>query len=358
MTRQALVAIEAGRQAPSTPLALQLAHALGTTVEALFSLEGLPVSLVARPGPADRLSVGERVVLGQVAAQWVAHRAPWDGTSSADAVVDSASSKAGLCVRPFDAPSNYAGNAFVAGCAPVLGALRDRVSRRFTDAAVHWLLSSSGRALDALAANLVHVAGIHLSAGADRTEGEGASTEATHAAEVRRRFPKRRMLLIRLIGWVQGIVVGPGNPLGIRSVSDLLRPGLRIARRQPDAGASQLLSSLLSAQGLSSGDLSGPVADSHTDVARFVLSGAADAGIAVEGVARATGLGFVPLQEEGFDLVVPAESAEVAPVSTVLGALDDARFRAELGHFPGYDPSQTGHARTLDAAEGARHARR
>jgi putative transcriptional regulator len=41
-TRKSINAIEMGHMVPSTILALKLAHALGVTVEELFSIETLP----------------------------------------------------------------------------------------------------------------------------------------------------------------------------------------------------------------------------------------------------------------------------------------------------------------------------
>ena len=40
VSRQTIVAVEKGNYNPSVELALRLAHALGTTVEELFALEG------------------------------------------------------------------------------------------------------------------------------------------------------------------------------------------------------------------------------------------------------------------------------------------------------------------------------
>jgi putative molybdopterin biosynthesis protein len=81
-----------------------------------------------------------------------------------------------------------------------------------------------------------------------------------------------------------------------------------------------------------------------------VRCGAADAGVAIESVALAAGLGFVPLTEERFDLVVPASVAESAPVSRLLESLDDPAFKTEMGHLPGYDADLVGHVTTVEAA--------
>jgi molybdate-binding protein len=138
--------------------------------------------------------------------------------------------------------------------------------------------------------------------------------------------------------------------LGIRSGADLLRPGLRIARREPGSVAHKLLIDLLAAEGVESPVLSGPIAAGHADVATLVAYGAADIGVAIEGVALASGLGFVPMVAERFDLVVPGDIADASPVARLLETLDDPHFRTDAANLPGYDTEICGHVTTLEAA--------
>jgi molybdate-binding protein len=91
-------------------------------------------------------------------------------------------------------------------------------------------------------------------------------------------------------------------------------------------------------------------AGDHEQVARLVACGAADAGIAIESVALAAGLGFVPLSEERFDLALPAERAAEPAVARILDALGDAAFRREVARLPGYDISLTGQTSLTEAA--------
>jgi molybdate-binding protein len=231
-------------------------------------------------------------------------------------------------------------NVLVAGCAPLLANLAHRVGEGSVDARATWIPASSHRALDLLEAGMVHIAGLHLSDGKSRETNEHA---------VRRRFPGRRMLVVNLTRWRQGFVVAARNPLGIRDAADLLRPGVRVVGREPGTGADELFARLLAGGPGGQPDFSGPVAEGHLDVARRVHCGAADAGVAIESAALAWGLGFVPLVEERFDLVIPASIAETPPVSRFLDTLDDPGFRAEAASLPGYDTSISGHASTLEA---------
>jgi len=348
VSRQAIIAIEGGRQVPSTSLGLRLARALRCSVEDVFTLSaasGLSARLApsvpdARPvaGPRGKEA---RVAVGEVAGKWVAHRLPPDPTISADGVVAAEVSARTGVVRPLADTDQLRRNVIVSGCAPVLGALVQRVGRRFVDARATWIPASSRRSLELLETGLVHVAGIHLSR---ETSGED------NVETIRARFPRERMLAINLTRWRQGLVVAPGNPLAIRNGAGVLRRGLRLARREEGSAAHKLLSVLLAREGVDHPTLSGPYAAGHAEVAQLVRCGAADFGVAIESVALAAGLGFVPLAEERFDLVVPATMAETAPVSRLLQALEDPAFKTEMAHLPGYDTELVGHVTTVEAA--------
>ena len=349
VSRQAIIAIEASRQVPSTSLALQLARALRCGVEEIFSLsasEGLSVRLAPpeRPsGPPDRgeRSDGTRVAVGEVDGRWIAHPLPADPTLAADGIVARGITNRTAIVRPLVALDQLRGNVLVSGCAPVLASLAQRVGRRSADARATWLPAGSKRSLDLLEAGLVHVAGVHFAGG-------GAGEDNVEV--VRRRFAGQRMLVINLIRWRQGLVVPPGNPLAVRTAAALLRPGIKLARREEGAAAHKLLATLLAREGVEKPVLSGPLAGGHAEVAQLVRCGAADVGVAIEGVALAHGLDFVPLTEERFDLVVRAEAAETVPVSRLLDTLDDEAFRTEVAHLPGYDVGIVGHVITVEAA--------
>lgn len=325
VTRQAIIAIEAGRQIPSTRLALLLARALGCGVEDLFALaphEAIRARLTQPP------TSGGRVILGSVRGRWVAHPVGLDATNPADGVLLDDG-----WVRPLGDLAGLEHAALVAGCAPLLALLAAQVGRRYHAARTAWLPTSSGRALDLLADGLVHIAGLHF-------VGEGANR-----AEVARRFGDRPMHVVNLTRWRQGLVVPAGNPRALYGLEDLTRPGLRFARRSPGAGATKLVQAAL-------GDATpavGPHAQGHAEVAALVRVGAADVGVAIESVALAAGLGFVPLSEERFDLVVPDDLFDTPPVQRLLDALHGSRFRADASLLPGYDLSLTGDAVVVGA---------
>ncbi len=81
---------------------------------------------------------------------------------------------------------------------------------------------------------------------------------------------------------------------------------------------------------------------SHAEVAEAVASGAADVGPGILAVARALELDFLPLQEERYDLVIPAEFLNTAPVQAMLDIAVSFPFQTELEALGGYDSSRTG----------------
>jgi len=346
VSRQAIVAIETGKSVPSTVLGLRIARSLRSRVEDLFSLSseaGIAVRLAPAEGPPDTeptASGGARVALGEVGDRWAAHRLPQDASVAADGLIAADASGRTAVVRPLADLAQLRRNVLVAGCAPLLGGLARRIGDA-PDARATWLPAGSTRALELMKDGFIHVAGVHF--------GESAPGE-NNASRTRRALPGTRALLIALTRWRLGLVVPTGNPLGIRSGSDLLRPGLRLARREEGSGARKLLMSLLAAEGVQRSTLPGPIAAGHAEVAQLVRCGAADVGVAIEGVALAAGLGFVPLVEERFDLVVRANLADWAPVSRLLETLDDPGFRADAAQLPGYDVESCGHVITLEAA--------
>ena len=69
---------------------------------------------------------------------------------------------------------------------------------------------------------------------------------------------------------------------------------------------------------------------SHNAVAVAVAQGRADWGVAIDTVAAHYGLGFIPMQEEQYDFIVPATRLERPAVRAFRALLDDAQVRNEL----------------------------
>jgi putative molybdopterin biosynthesis protein len=327
LTRQSIGAIEAGRAMPAVDVAMRLGQALGCTVEELFgatAIESVVPELTARAGDG-------RLALGHIAGRWVSYPLLGDGMRiSADAITTSPGRGVELLRPVVEARDNL----IMMGCVGALGLLADRLNTRPGAGRFLWLGRSSTAALEALAADHTHVAGVHLT---DDRSGEA------NVPDVRRHAIPATIVLTTLGGWEAGLVAAAGNPKRIRGVADLGRRGLRIAAREPGSGARRLLERELLRAGLSRqlADAAHVVVQGHLAVADAVALGAVDVGVATRDVAILHGLHFVPLAEERVDLATPLAMIDDPRVQRLFNAMTAAPFRRELRAL-GYDVSRCG----------------
>ena len=143
----------------------------------------------------------------------------------------------------------------------------------------------------------------------------------------------------------QGLVVASGNPRGLASAADLA--GVRFIPRQPEAGSHLLLLHLLGEAGIETDAVAmlDPPARTEADVALHVLEGRADAGLAVETVARMHRLDFIPLFRERYDLLVWRREYFEPPMQRLLAFCASAAFRQRATEIGGYDLSGHGSVR-------------
>jgi excisionase family DNA binding protein len=188
-----------------------------------------------------------------------------------------------------------------------------------------------GTSLDGIAkmaAGEAALAGLHVRRGEDYNVSAAAEALAGHD--------------VALIRWAvrrQGLVVAAGNPLGLGSLADLAAKGARVVLRQPGAGSRLLFEDLLAAHGLAVGQLRQAVhpALTETEIGLSILEDAADAGLAVESVARTLRLDFVPLAEERFDLIVHRAAYFEPAVQALLAFARTPEFTAKAQALGGYD---------------------
>jgi putative molybdopterin biosynthesis protein len=72
---------------------------------------------------------------------------------------------------------------------------------------------------------------------------------------------------------------------------------------------------------------------SHNAVAAAVAQGRADWGVAIDTVARQYGLGFIPLQEEQYDFIVPMTRLQRPAVQAFCALLEDVQIREQLARL-------------------------
>jgi molybdate-binding protein/DNA-binding transcriptional regulator YhcF (GntR family) len=170
------------------------------------------------------------------------------------------------------------------------------------------------------------------------------ATDRYNAPFVRRLLPGRRVALLTLAYRRQGLILPPGNPLGIASLQDLARPGLRFANRQPGSGTRVWLDAALRRLGVDATRLSGYDHGrlTHSEVARAVAEGQADVGLGLETAALSFGLDFILLLTEPYDLVIPAENLALASIQRLRSWLGSADARLALDALGGYQTDHTG----------------
>ncbi|MBU3693480.1 MAG: LysR family transcriptional regulator [Rhodocyclaceae bacterium] len=148
----------------------------------------------------------------------------------------------------------------------------------------------------------------------------------------------RSHVLARLVTRAQGLMLAPGNPLGIHGVADLVRPGVRFINRQEGSGTRALLDGMLEMLNLDPASLSGyaDIEFTHAAVAAHVASGQVDAGFGVEAAAARFGLDFIPLATERYVLAMTRETAQQKPAQRLLAILAGQRFADSVSELAGY----------------------
>jgi putative molybdopterin biosynthesis protein len=189
--------------------------------------------------------------------------------------------------------------------------------------------------LIALRRGEAHLAGSHLL---------DEATGGYNISYIRRYLPDMPVMLVNLVGRVQGLILPPGNPKGIYRLEDVARQDVSFVNRQRGSGTRVLLDYQLRGLGISPEQVRGYQREEYTHlaVASAVKGGSADTGLGVLSAARAMGLDFVPLLNEQYDLVIPKVHYEIELLQPLLALLHDSDFRQEVNDLGGYDTSKMG----------------
>jgi putative molybdopterin biosynthesis protein len=163
-----------------------------------------------------------------------------------------------------------------------------------------------------------------------------------NAPFVRHLFPDRSMDMVTLAYRTQGLIVAAGNPKGVRSASDLAQSGLRFINRNPGSGTRLWLDGELERLGILPESIDGyeTIVNTHTECARAIASGQADAALGLQTSALQFNLDFIPLFEERYDLVLPQEQENV--LAPLLDYIQTSTFRQETSTLSGYTTTHSG----------------
>lgn len=214
-----------------------------------------------------------------------------------------------------------------------------RRARPTLDLALEYAGSLGG--LIALARGEADLAGAHL-----RDMGD----DDYNLDYVRHILPGQPVALVTLGARLLGLMVAPGNPRHIVNLDDLGRTDVAVINRQPGSGTRVWFDRRLRDLGIEPQAVPGydRETNTHLGVAQAVLAGEADAGPGVYAAARATGLDFVPLERERYDLVLLATRLDQPAMQTLLDVLRGLAFRDEVAVLGGYDMSLTGQVRIVN----------
>lgn len=217
---------------------------------------------------------------------------------------------------------------------PLLQAMMLRLPSVVGNKALYsYSVTGSRMGLSLLSQGHADVAAIHW--------GRAEESRLRHPGLVRQFSHYRQWVLIHAFKRTQGLIVG--SDFEQYEADNLPMHRMRWAIRQEGAGSQRFLQEWLSGQQMQESDLNVSVqAFSEREMASMICRGEADIGPGSLSAAREYGLGFIPVCEEAFDLVVPRSvyfRGLFQQLFTYMQSKEGRELAASLG---GYDLSECG----------------
>lgn len=322
ISRTAVSAIEGQRLVPSVAAALALARVFETTVEDLF-------------GTADEQSAETGWAWSPPKPEWRYWQAEIDGRVLLYPI-ESSGSTASLPHDGWGDPtaasvdrSPLAQKTLVVACCDPAAGLLSTLYAKTTGFRLVAIPRSSQQALNLLSQGLVHAAGLHLS-----TDGEDRN-----AAAVKAKLGESYTLL-RVATWQEGVAIAAGQK--ITSIRSAVKSRLRWIGREAGSGARQCLDELLPNR-----TAIRRIAHDHRGVAEAIRSGWADAGVCLRLTCEESGLQFLSLREEYFELCFSRNSESDPRIQALIRVVRSEEYRRLLADLPGYGTAQSGEARGI-----------
>jgi len=223
---------------------------------------------------------------------------------------------------------------------PLLDELSELMRVKYGDISMGSSHVGSMGGMMALRRGEAHAAGTHLL---------DEATGGYNASFVKRYFPKGGVRLVECVMRSQGIMLRPGNPMGVAGVADLARGGLRYVNRQKGSGTRVLIDYLCRKDGVDTSKIYGYNREefTHTSVAALIAADSADAGLGVYSSAKLYGLDFLPVCDEQYDLLIPDYAWDTHMVQKLLETLRSDEFRERLDSLGGYKTVHPGTVREI-----------
>lgn len=193
----------------------------------------------------------------------------------------------------------------------------------------------SRKNLQALAQGRCMLAGVHMPLGA---------IGRAMLADFHRVMPAPQAWALRVMERTQGLIVAPGNPLGLSGLADLVRSKASFINRQANSGTRALFDALLHEAGLAPTAVRGYGHEelTHFAVAAAVAAGAVDAAFGLQAAAQRLGLDFVPIARERYFFVCRDELLQTPPLAALIDTLRSPAFTAICESLGGYSTEDVG----------------
>lgn len=230
---------------------------------------------------------------------------------------------------------------FVGSHDPAISRLAAYFHENFSNYHLSVQFSGSLGGLIALAEHRADIAGCHL---------WDVDSQTYNVPFVRRLLPGQRIAMLTLAQRRLGLLVAPGNPLSIYSLSDLARAGVRFINRQKGAGTRVWLDAKLHDEDISTDDIAGYEMNvsTHTQVAQAIAVGEADAGIGIQSAATSFGLEFVHLVDERYELVMSEAVWKTEAAQHLYSVLQSNDLHHILRTEALHSVDETGHLRWIE----------
>lgn len=162
---------------------------------------------------------------------------------------------------------------------------------------------------------------------------------------IKKMMPGIPAVVVRIGQRKEGFYIQEGNPKYIMGWSDLKRHDITIANREKGSGVRVLLDERLRLMGITGETINGYNNEfkTHLAVATQVSGGLADLGIGSEkGCQTLSGVSFIPLQTECYDLVIKKSDADKPQFAAILEIMAHEDFKRDIQKAAGFDITQTG----------------
>lgn len=170
-------------------------------------------------------------------------------------------------------------------------------------------------------------------------------TDEYNVPYVKKMMPGIPALIIRIGRRREGFYVQKNNPKRLSGWDDLKRRDITIVNRERGSGTRVLLDEKLRLMGMMGDYIEGyhHECKSHFAVASLVSHGEADVGLGSEpGLMNVSGVDFIPLQTECYDLIMRLSDADKQPYKKIMEILASDKFKEDLKILGCYDTEETG----------------